>query len=87
MTKAKAGAARYDWKTKAGRAALDEGVKGALGKLPALRGTIAVVLKMDTGDALAMRALSASLRRGVRDGWAARTGERRQTRHSRAVAK
>lgn len=88
MAKGNGKAKRYDWTTRDGRAALDKDVLGVLLEeatvAPIARLHVALRLRVDVKDERAMDAVSASLRRGVRDGWARQDGERGKTRYAAA---
>lgn len=71
----------WDHHTRAGRKEIDAAVRRALGKRSKSRNAIAHT----TG--IAMAVVSASLRRGLREGWAESEGVRSATRYSKAVTK
>lgn len=73
----------YAWATPAQRSALDADVKARLNRSPQTRGMIAAALGIGTEET-ALRAVSASLARGVRDGWADPQGERGQAMYRSA---
>lgn len=83
MAKTKESTRRYDWHSRDGRKELDADVKGRLAKEGASRGEIAAALHVDPLDDAAMRAIGASLARGVRDGWADPVGLGPRTRYHR----
>lgn len=85
----------YEWATPEGRAKLDADVRGALMDTLRSRNDIADALRVHPDDERGRDAITASLARGIRDGWADPDGQRagrryklpERSRRGRAVAK